>query len=472
MPEEQQLLIDLKKLALKIESEVLACHEKGAIQPVMELYYRKEVETLNFTPQGDIDQLTIASNPLNKIIWGREVFKYLSDSIVEIDDYKRILERDNQVKAEELESFSNQIISDCLYQRLDDNRINKIIDIFLKEIYQQPIEYTLEVGIEGLVLKDIDLIEFKKDSFGFVLRRIKKEDLEKEVPYYQLNQNFNKCPPAILNIICYEDSQSKRQYLVHKSIAILRLFKPGGVDYVFYKTNGETITKRSRLDVIGVVSKNEITNSPIKSYIGEDDKQKLKYFWKAIDKVLPESFYGFGEKELNHLLIAYNRYCDALLRRLSTLEERVATTIIGLESLLLCENVEISFRFRIRGAKILSFLGYSASEVKDTLNLGYEIRSAFVHGDDIKLEKSSKKLTNKYPQKEDFLLKILDYLRILIIITFFLLENERFVKNKNGKIIFLKENFLKLVDDSLIEKSQEDCLSTILNLALVKLGTR
>ena len=472
MPEEQQLSIDLKKLALKIESEVLACHKKGAIQPVIELYCRKKVETLNFTPQGNIDKISISSKPLNKVIWGREVFKYLSDSIVEIEDYKRILEQNNQVKAEELESFSNQIISDCLYQRLDDDRINKIIDIFLKEIYQQPIKYTLEVGIEGLLLKDIDLIEFEKDSFGFVLRRTKKQDLEKEVPYYQLNQNFNEYPPAILSIICYEDSQSKRQCLVHKSMAILRLFKPGGVDYIFYKTNCETITERSRLNVGGVFSKNEIIGSPIKSYIGEEDEQKLKYFWKAIDKVLPESFYSFGEKELNHLLIAYNRYCDALLRRLSTLEERVATTIIGLESLLLCENVEISFRFRIRGAKILSFLGYSASEVKDTLNLGYEIRSAFVHGDDSKLDKSSKKLSNKYPQKEDFLLKILDYLRILIIITFFLLEDERFLKNKNGRIIFLKEDFLKLVDDSLIEKSQEDDLSTILNRALMKLGTR
>ena len=463
MPEEQQLLIALKKLALKIISEVFACLQQGAIQPEIELYYRGEVEEFDYTPQGSI-QTKIAFNPLNKPIW-RKALKYFNSYIVNFDDYREILELYNQVKPEDLESFSDKIIIDFLYSKLDDDKINYIIDIFLKEINQEPIIYTLEICLEGLFLQGIESIDFKDNTFNLVLRKTKTEDLEKEFPYYNFNQTSTEIPSAILSIVSYEDSPLKRQALVYKSVAILRLFKPGSVDYISFSTKCEAITQRARLKVGGVFSKNKSIIAPINSFIYQEDEQNLKCFWKAIAKVLPESFYSLEKKELNHLLIAYNRYCDALLRRLSTLEERVTNAIIGLESLLLCENVEISFRFRIRGAKILSFLGYSALEVKDALNLGYEIRSAFVHGDDIKLEKSSKKLSNKYLEKEDFLLKILEYLRILIVITFFLLENEEFAKQKNGKIIFLKEDFLKLVDDSLIDKIQEDRLITILNLA-------
>jgi hypothetical protein len=130
MPEEQQLLIALKKLALKIISEVLACLQQGAIQPEIELYYCGEVEEFDYTPQGSI-QTKIAFNPLNKPIW-RKALKYLNSYIVNFDDYREILELYNQVKPEDLESFSDKIIIDFLYSKLDDDKINYIIDIFLK----------------------------------------------------------------------------------------------------------------------------------------------------------------------------------------------------------------------------------------------------------------------------------------------------------------------------------------------------
>ena len=84
-----------------------------------------------------------------------------------------------------------------------------------------------------------------------------------------------------------------------------------------------------------------------------------------------------------------------------------------------------------------------------------------MHGDDIELEKEVRKLDSNY-QSQDFLLKILDYLRILIISTICLSKNSEFISDKKGIINFEKRKFLELVDDSLIDKIQESKLQGIL----------
>ena len=98
-----------------------------------------------------------------------------------------------------------------------------------------------------------------------------------------------------------------------------------------------------------------------------------------------------------HLAIAYRHYSEALLSLIRT-EEKITNAVIGLESLLLAENQEISFRFWVRGAKILGLLNYSPLDVKKILKIAYDIRSTFVHGDDLELDKKLSKINKNQQQ--------------------------------------------------------------------------
>ena len=190
-------------------------------------------------------------------------------------------------------------------------------------------------------------------------------------------------------------------------------------------------------------------------------------FYKSTHNIIPKGLYNQSteEKSTIHLTIAYRHYSAALLSRIlgQTIEEKIMNTVIGLESLLLAENQEVSFRFWVRGAKILSLLGYSPMRVQTLLKLAYDIRSSFVRGDDLELEKKLKKLNENQHNPNSFLLEILDYLRALIVAMIFLSTNQDFVTNKKRIRYFEKKKFLDIVDNALIDTGQESDLRKILN---------
>jgi len=188
-----------------------------------------------------------------------------------------------------------------------------------------------------------------------------------------------------------------------------------------------------------------------KGLITKEDAPKLKKFWQIMTKTLPRNFYGFGETKLDHTTIAYKRYCDALFQN-GVLERRIASAVMGLESLFLKggENQELIYRLSIRIAKIFGLLGYDPYNVKDAVKDAYRVRSLFVHGSHLSY-KEKRKLNNKYGNIRDFLLSLLDYLRVSIIIMIFMRKE--------------KEEFLDLIDDSLFDENKEKQLNNLLNSA-------
>ena len=92
----------------------------------------------------------------------------------------------------------------------------------------------------------------------------------------------------------------------------------------------------------------------------------MRRFINLLDPLIPQKLYRFGQGESSHLTVAFDRYCDALLRQ-GILEERIANAVMGLEALLLDQNQELSYRLSLRLAKSLSFLNEEAKEVKKVI---------------------------------------------------------------------------------------------------------
>ena len=104
-----------------------------------------------------------------------------------------------------------------------------------------------------------------------------------------------------------------------------------------------------------------------------------------------------------------------------------------LEALLGDENQEISYRLRMRAARLLSTLGFNPNKIMRDLSLAYLIRSTHVHGTENKtIAKKLKNIAqNVHTAKEILLLRIQEYTRIVFLIV--LLYN----KQKRELINFL-----------------------------------
>jgi hypothetical protein len=93
-------------------------------------------------------------------------------------------------------------------------------------------------------------------------------------------------------------------------------------------------------------------------------------------------------------------------------------------------------------------LGYNPYEARNITNDAYKVRNLFAHGGQLDY-KGRKKLESKYNDTKNLLLPILDYLRILLVIM---------ILTKKGK-----DEFIDLIDDSLIDKEKESQLNATLS---------
>lgn len=453
MSEKQDLISTLKQLAFKIKEEVNNSRSKGLILPDMEPYYRWKVDKFQYTEKG-VTESSAHGEYITKKSWFRAHIK-IEELIKKSDEYSstlgiltKTIGRKNKI-AHDLERFTTKLIFKYLdNSKFSDADVELFVTNFLKGVKEEPLKYGAVVELDGIVILP-EKIDFKIGDTNIILRQTKIEDLETEFPAYRFTmQPYLKTPSAILNIEFLGRQANEIQLKVEQAIAILRLFKVGSAKYTSYHMHSESIT-----DVMasGTLTAGESVTALEQSQIIEADMQKLKNFWQTMIKILPPGFYAFGETRLDHITIAYKRYCDALLQN-GVLERRIANAVMGLESLFLKggEAQELIYRLSIRIAKIFSLLGYDSYKVKEILRDAYKVRSLFVHGDHLSYRKK-RRLNDKYGDIRSFMLPLLDYLRISIIVMIFI---------KGGK-----EEFLDLIDDSLVDKDKDSQLNKLLNSA-------
>ena len=435
----------LKQLACEIKNKIDESIFRKVIKPDEEVYLHWKVTKFQYTDEG-VEDFAAHGEYVNKKSWHRACIK-IDKSIKKSKEYSAALEI-KKLGKNEIDSFIGKLMTYRLYEgRLDEADIDMFIAAFLKDLNEEPLKYGAYVELDGIVIQP-ESIEFVIGDIHIILRQTKIEDLEKDFRIFEIMQYRLPKPSAILNVEFLGRYANEIQMKVEQAIAILRLYKVGSVKYISYDMHSESI-----IDIMasGTLTAGGSDAALEKSLITAEDIHKLKKFWQTMIKALPQSFFEIGETRVDHLLIAYNRYCDALLHN-GVLERRIANAVMGLESLLLkgAENQELIYRLGIRTAKIFSLLGYDPYKVREVVKDGYTIRSSFVHGSHLSY-KAKRKLISKYGDTRSFLLLLLDYLRVSIILMIFMKKE--------------KEELLDFIDDSLIDKERDSQLNSLIRTA-------
>lgn len=328
-------------------------------------------------------------------------------------------------------------------QHTTDIAISNIVNI----INDEPQDSKIILKLENIFLgvKEIKILISKS---SYTLRQTESKDLEYDepvnaIPYmYALGKNpklILKPPSAIMKInIPTKSADIFFSAEAEKVIPILRLFKVGGVSYLTYNRISDAVIgfQGWETEPLNFISGQHLEKN---YWINKSDINRFSKFFIAMINNIPKSFYDpfkiFSEANTEYIDFAYNRYCESLLNLRSN-SRKISEAIMGLESLYSDNShTEVSYKLRIRIAKIMGYLGKSPISVLEDIKYAYGERSKFLHGNN----------TKKTRETNQLLLNIQDYLRISIV--FFVLS----VKNNKNRLI-------GYLDKAVVDTNSEEVL--------------
>ncbi|MGE0175301.1 MAG: hypothetical protein AB7T49_21135 [Oligoflexales bacterium] len=441
----------LKALTDSLENSITNAQQNGEIQQHEETYYRNAVKGDPDTPVGTSWQSQ--NLYITRLEWPSQSIHFILDKIKKTDNYQKTLNigvtwvGNDHSGGCNFQTYLDQFLMALISKRLSEGQLSseyiaqKIV-IFMKEVQGQPINYTAIVELDGLKV-DVPRIALTIDEMGVLLRPVLNKDLERECRLdalpFQIKDPL-QTPMAILEIQKTVSWPNQIQVETDKIQTLLSLYCVVSLRDLCTRFESDSFSPISR----GVLHSGVMKKSSLhKGTLQENDIEPLKRFVDLFYSKLPQNIYDASPlKKDDFLAIAHQRYCDALLEG-GIIEKRIATIVMGLESLLLFESQEVSYRFRKRGAKILGLLIDSPStEIQTVLKEAYNIRSTFVHGEHLS-SKSKEKIISKLPaleSLEDMEKQLLDYLRKLLVV---------YIGTNKAK-----QELMALVDDALIEDSK------------------
>lgn len=329
-----------------------------------------------------------------------------------------------------------------------ENAIQSEVELFVKEVFQEPVSYIGIVELSGLII-ETEPIEVVNEDFYFVVRQVYAEDLETErsldMLVYSPNNHWNSTE-SILEI--HRDTLAPRsvQDAKEKAVALLRLYDVGSV---------HSIKTHYNSDSYNMMAKSVCIDSPTmrgtQEYtLTDGDRDNFCQFWEAIYSILPSNFYD-NITQPDFLSIAYSRYSESLMAG-GGIDRKLASAVMGLESLLSVNESEIRYKLQKRTAKLFWALGFKALDVNDLINETYNIRSKYVHGEHFSSSKMQTVISkiSGVEDQNDLLKNTQNLLRICIV--FFILRSGEL---KPLKIKDLKDELVSLLDKALIDASSD-----------------
>lgn len=444
LPLNGQLTETLRKLALGIKKSLEQAISAGNVKPEEEPCFQWRVKQFRYTDKGVTDK-GAEGHYFTKKTWFRATIELIktTEASAQYQSAKKYLQArfgaDKILRG--LDSFVGKVIYGYLYNsEFNVASTESIIDALLKDLHEEPVRIGAEVELQGITLRP----ETITPSLGVTIRQTKIEDIEKDIPTYgpSITQHLPN-PSAIMNVEFLGRQGSEIQIKVEQAIVLLRLFKVGSVKWLSYKLYSDSLVDMMAFGTLTSARPSSATENYL---VTEEDIPKLKKYWQYLIDSIPGSLYKFDRSKVDHITLAYNRYSDSLLEN-GNIERRIANSVMGLEALLLKPNEvqELMYRFNLRLSKILSGVGYIPYDVKKAASDAYKVRNIYAHGGQLTY-REKKKLDSRYGSLHKLLLRVLDYLRLMLIVM---------IMSNMGK-----EEFLDLVDDSFIDKEREKQLDS------------
>lgn len=311
----------------------------------------------------------------------REIERMLPQSfLAKLIDRERISWNFNEKKFNRIyESFENYLFSETVPYK------------FFVILPQLKIESKEMVLNENLKIKRMPDEEFKKLAGSFLTEFYHRFDFFPETLMLERVIQVRKKPRVVMNSPTREQSEETRNLFI-KVITALRLFKKGKVG--FDKIYGEVLS-----DWEG--GRRSTDSSLTKSIGGNLQLQKPEEldfieFWNFLRDI--------DLKTLDkNLRIAVNRFNSAFMRR--DLEDRLIDYVIALTSLFSKKNEAGLGRYRL-SMRITLFLAKepeTRKKIRKEILEIYDVRSAIVHGNEIKKLRHFKDLKTLVDGTEDYL---------------------------------------------------------------------
>ena len=440
----------LREFVKKIDETIVDGKREGLLRATEEVYTRYPIDerSIQQTDFG-VERKNFALEEIVKESWfyaTRAVVWRLQES----EAYAAIVKMFNGTVLDEakakrlLGSFAHRVSYRFLETNDDAQRaefLSQQLEAVRKHLVEESFQHLSEVRLIGLVAP-AKFIEFEANDTRVLVRRVTADDLIEEQPEFVRREDFPPTPTAILRLSRVIECEYEIQHAVWQAITILRLFRVGSIRELSYTNETESyfalggkLTAHRHYAVV--------TNAIIGDAVGE----RLKGFWTQLSQELPLEGYGRDQKRVDPIETAYQRYSDALLSWGVTVERRISDAVIGLESLFLIENDELSFRLRLRLAKLLGMVGFDPYRIQDAIRRAYDVRSAYLHGDQVEPRKV-RRIDEQYGSLNSLLLEVLDYLRCAIVIL--------------TMIEPTKAQFIELVDSSFIDENAAQKLAEML----------
>jgi hypothetical protein len=315
---------------------------------------------------------------------------------------------------------------------LPEPMLEGITNDVLRECQGQAIGYDLELHISGLAILTEPFKIHLPDGIVY-LRPIVRGDIEVERPLARpmgFPEHFDAVAVYDTTAVGISQAQKKVNWL----LSLLRLAACGSVQNTSYAIDSNSclsIASSGKFQAAVLGGKHRV------GVVKEANRAQFVATCERVGEVLPSDIADEERTKVDPLAVAFHRFSDALFSR-GVVERRIASAVMGIESMFMSDKDVIGYKLAMRLAKLLGYLGYEPLRVKKAVSDAYTIRSKFVHGDNLGTKEVTK-LSNQYSGLDQLLSHCLTYLRSLLIVTLLA------VKEKDKRIALTDE---ALIDDS------------------------
>lgn len=459
-------LLALSKIAI---DKTIELRDQGKLEAIPYQYLPvEEVDYLMATYRYDWSKLEY----FDFYEWPSEVFvKFMDNELQTLPEFdeaaKQVIDEfkapENAVKKIGLFSLLRLIMKEAPNRQITHDNIASYVQLFIDgyESYRSdiPIVWNVHLWLGNTSIES-DEIEIEQ---GVFLRRPTKEQLAEVRPKPNHISELDRMTDRGLSagaILSFSVSAGNKPVIglypeeipqqIERWLNAFRLLKPTDLTVVYQSINPVSIFEHSISENKdqpqdkfwqGKVEHRE--TSSYKLYLKKDEEEILRSFIKnvrpALNEISHKNYLSGSSYDL-----AFHRYNDSLLKT-EVNAYKILSTMTSLEALLSDGSTEITFKIRLRVAKLLSLFGFNSLEVSEKVKTAYNLRSKLVHG--LKPEDKHNDLLEFARQHTH---EIINYNRLCLLISLQLKESAD------------KQKLIKLIDNSLIDRAADTELTNLI----------
>jgi len=370
---------------------------------------------------------------------------------------------EHAVKQIGLSSFLRLIMKEAPNGQITHENIAYYVQLFIDgyESYRshKPVVWNVNLWLGNTYIES-DEIEIEQ---GVFLRRPTKEQLADVRPKPNHISDFDRmtgrglAAGAILSFSVAAGNRpvvglypEKIPQQIERWLNLFRLLKPTDLTVVYQSVNPVSIfehhiseNKDQPQDKYWKGKVEHRETSSYKLYLKTDEEEILRTFIKNVKPALREISHKTYLSGSSYDL-AFHRYNDSLLKT-EVNAYRILSAITSLEALLSDGSTEITFKIKMRVAKLLSLFGFDALDVSNKMKNAYNLRSKLVHG-----SKPEDKDTDLLEFARNYTHEILNYNRICLLIALQLKKSAD------------KQKLIKQIDNSFIDTATDNELKKLI----------